>query len=74
MNTGLTGGRNNEAPRPVLSCMQISDIPLPATPEARKLGCSCPDFDPQQAVEGETQMPDPNCPLHGVTTTTPETE
>jgi hypothetical protein len=46
--------------------MDIGDIPLPATPEARKLGCSCPDFDPQQAVEGESQVPDPGCPVHGL--------
>ena len=46
--------------------MDTNDIPLPASPDARKLGCSCPDFDPQQAVEGEAQVPDPACPVHGL--------
>jgi hypothetical protein len=41
-------------------------FPMPATADARRHGCSCPDFDPEREKAGEPQFANWFCPLHGM--------
>lgn len=40
-------------------------LPLPATPEARNLGCTCPEPKPGQGGRDSPRPLDRECPVHG---------
>lgn len=40
-------------------------LPLPASPEARDLGCTCPDPSPGQGGRENPRPLDKDCPVHG---------
>ena len=41
-------------------------LPLPASPEARNQGCTCPHPRPGQGGRDNPMAFDRNCPLHGI--------
>lgn len=41
-------------------------IPLPASPEARSLGCTCPDPQPGQGTAENPEQISMECHLHGL--------
>jgi hypothetical protein len=45
--------------------MAARQLPLPATIEARNLGCTCPEPSPGQGGPGNPRPLDRDCPLHG---------
>ena len=46
--------------------MAARQLPLPASPEARNLGCTCPEPRPAQTAGEEPVTVDRNCPVHGI--------
>ena len=49
-----------------MSMMAARQLPLPASPEARNLGCTCPEPRPGQGGPDAPGLLDKNCPVHGL--------
>jgi hypothetical protein len=46
--------------------MAARQLPLPASVEARNLGCTCPEPNPRQGGRDDPRPLDRDCPVHGV--------
>ena len=45
--------------------MAARQLPLPASDEARNLGCTCPEPNPGQGAAANPRPMDRDCPVHG---------
>ena len=44
----------------------LDEIPVPATPEARSQGCTCPDPEPGQGTPENPRRVNMECHVHGL--------